>query len=59
MLKTLKPIAVAFFLATLATTVNAGPIETGTPKSGRIVASKPAKPQMQTPCFWLVLGIGF
>jgi hypothetical protein len=54
--------AAAIILATLATTaVQARQIETDTPKAERIATPKLAKAQAHThtPCFWLVLGVGY
>jgi hypothetical protein len=65
MLKSPMSIAGAcIILATLAATaVQARQIETDTPKTERIATPKLAKAQIQahthTPCFWLVLGIGY
>jgi hypothetical protein len=69
MLKSLMSIAGAsIILATLATTaVQARQIETDTPKTERIATPKLAKAQIKaqiqahthTPCFWLVLGVGY
>jgi hypothetical protein len=62
-----SPMSVAgavIILATLAATaVQARQIEADTPKTERVVTPKLAKAQIQarthTPCFWLVLGVGY
>jgi hypothetical protein len=60
MFKNLTAIAgTAIILATLATTVQARQIDADTPRSERVAAQAVAKTQTRSPCFWLVLGVGY